>query len=241
MAEIRVNPTRMELKKLKTRLSTARRGHKLMKDKRDELMRQFLDIVKETKFLREKVESNLEKVSFAFSMAGASTGTKNMTASLMLPKREGALYVEKKNIMSVEVPVFTYDIDSARSSDSYNFGLAFTSGELDSAVELLGAGVEDMVRLAQLEKTSQLLAEEIEKARRRVNALEHVMIPQLERAIKSITMKLDENERSTTTRLMKIKDMMIKEEIEKNNSSEGSDPSTWTCLETSPSVGGGVS
>ena len=215
MAEIRVNPTRMELKKLKTRLSTARRGHKIMKDKRDELMRQFLDIVKETKFLREKVESNLEKVSFAFSMAGASTGTKNMTASLMLPKREGALYVEKKNIMSVEVPVFTYDIDSARSSDSYNFGLAFTSGELDSAVELLGAGVEDMVRLAQLEKTSQLLAEEIEKARRRVNALEHVMIPQLERAIKSITMKLDENERSTTTRLMKIKDMMIKEEIEK--------------------------
>lgn len=215
MAEIRVNPTRMELKKLKTRLSTARRGHKLMKDKRDELMRQFLDIVKETKCLREKVENNLEKVSFAFSMAGASTGTKNMTASLMLPKREGALYVEKKNIMSVEVPVFTYDIDSARSSDSYNFGLAFTSGELDSAVELLGAGVEDMVRLAQLEKTSQLLAEEIEKARRRVNALEHVMIPQLECAIKSITMKLDENERSTTTRLMKIKDMMIKEEIEK--------------------------
>lgn len=219
MAEIRVNPTRMELKKLKTRLSTARRGHKLMKDKRDELMRRFLDIVRETKTLREKVEANLKNVNAAFSDAAASSSTNNMMISLMLPKKEGALHVGTDNIMSVNVPVFTYDTESARSPDSYNFGLAFTSGGLDSAVELLGAGVEDMIRLAQMEKTSQLLAEEIEKARRRVNALEHVMIPQFERAIRSITMKLDENERSTTTRLMKIKDIMIKEELEKKHAS----------------------
>ncbi|MGN1095182.1 MAG: V-type ATP synthase subunit D [Eubacteriales bacterium] len=220
MAEIRVNPTRMELKKLKTRLATARRGHKLMKDKRDELMRQFLDVVRETKLLREKVEDNLKNVNRGFAEASAVTSTKSMRASLMLPKKEGTLTVDTHNIMSVEVPVFTYDMSVGKSSDSYNFGLAFTSGELDSAVEMLGAGIADMIRLAQMEKTSQLLAEEIEKVRRRVNALEHVMIPQLERAIKSITMKLDENERSTTTRLMKIKDMMIEEELRKKRERE---------------------
>lgn len=211
MAEIRVNPTRMELKKLKTRLATARRGHKLLKDKRDELMKKFLDNVRETKNLREKVEKSLESANRSFALASASTSPKMMTEALMLPKKEVSIDVSQKNIMSVNVPVFTYDLHGSQSSDGYNFGFNFTSGELDSSIEELSDLLVDLVKLAEYEKTSQLLALEIEKTRRRVNALEHVMIPGYEETIKSITMKLDENERGNTTRLMKVKDMMIEQ------------------------------
>ena len=216
MAEIRVNPTRMELKKLKTRLITARRGHKLLKDKRDELMKRFLDYVKETKVLRERVEHSLEKVNRGFAQASATTSPKMMVEALMLPKKQVDIEISQKNIMSVYVPCFTYDLHGAQRTDGYNFGLNFTSGELDSSIEELSNVLVDLVRLAEYEKTSQLLAQEIEKTRRRVNALEHVMIPSYEETIKSITMKLDENERGNTTRLMKVKDMMIKENIENN-------------------------
>ena len=212
MAEIRVNPTRMELKKLRTRYDTARRGHKLLKDKRDELMRRFLDVVREDKELRERVEEKLSKVYGSFSSANAVTSPKILTESLIVPKREGQLSVDYKNVMSVIVPVFDFQILSEGGSDSYNYGFAFTSSGLDSSLRELNSILPDLVKLAELEKTAGLLAEEIEKTRRRVNALEHIMMPQYLTAIKSIKMKLDENERGNITRLMKVKDMMVAEQ-----------------------------
>lgn len=218
MAEIKVNPTRMELKKLKVRLNTARRGHKLLKDKRDELMKQFLDIVRENKLLREKVENGIESVYRSFSTAAAVSSPKMLEEALMLPKKEGELSVSYKNLMSVNVPRFGFTQKSENENgemlESLNYGFAFTSGELDSSVAELTRLLPDMILLAESEKAAQMLAAEIEKTRRRVNALEYIMIPQLQTGIKSITMKLDENERGNTTRLMKVKDMMIKKQFE---------------------------
>lgn len=213
MAEIRVNPTRMELKKLNARYATARRGHKLLKDKRDELMRRFLDVVREDKALREQVEARLSGAYGSFAAANAVSSPKMLTEALILPKREGKLNVEYKNMMSVTVPSFDFSILSEGGSDSYNYGLAFTSGGLDDSLRELNSILTDLVKLAELEKTAQLLAEEIERTRRRVNALEHIMMPQYLAAIKSIKMKLDENERGNITRLMKVKDMMIAEQL----------------------------
>lgn len=220
MAEINVNPTRMELKKLKNRLTTARRGHKLLKDKRDELMRQFLDIVRENKTLRESVEARLADVHRGFTVAAAVSSPRMLEEALMLPKKEVALRVDSRNVMSVKVPVFGFDIVGRDSSDGYNYGFAFTSGELDSALASLSDLLPDLVRLAEIEKTAQLLADEIEKTRRRVNALEYTMIPSLENAIKRISMKLGENERGNTTRLMKVKDMMLKRALNERHGAE---------------------
>ena len=213
MAEIRVNPTRMEMKKLQGRLATARKGHKLLKDKCDELMKQFLDLVRENKTLREKVENDIIGVHSGFSVASAVTSPKLLEEALMLPKRTGNLDVSQKNMMSVSVPVFSFDIRESGGA-AVNYGFAFTSGELDDAVAKLSDMLPDLIKLAELEKSAQLLADEIERTRRRVNALEYIMIPQYETAIKGIKMKLDENERSSTTRLMKVKDMTLKKEIE---------------------------
>lgn len=217
MAEIRVNPTRMEQKKLKSRLAVARRGHKLMRDKRDELMRQFLDVVKEAAELRRRVEEALVKSYRSFSAAAALMSPKQMSVALMLAGGESELEVSTKNVMGVDVPRFEYSVGTAERT---SYGMAFTSAELDLAVTELSSVIRDMIRLAELEKTSQLLAEQIEKARRRVNALEHIMIPQIERAISSISMKLDENERANTTRLMKVKDMMLEKKIEADRKNE---------------------
>ncbi len=214
MAEIRVNPTRMELKRYKNKMATARRGHKLLKDKCDELMKQFLEIVRENKELRASLEEKIIRSHKSFSLASAVSSPKLLRQALLLPKREGSLKVSYKNMMSVTVPQFELEILSTRGEGQVPYGMAFTSGELDSSIEELGSLTEDMIRLAELEKTAQLLAEEIEKTRRRVNALEYIMIPQFERVIKSITMKLDENERGNTTRLMKVKDMMVKQQLE---------------------------
>ncbi|MBR6709335.1 MAG: V-type ATP synthase subunit D [Clostridia bacterium] len=207
MAEIRVNPTRMELKKLKTRYTTARRGHKLLKDKRDELMKQFLEIVREDKALREKIEAGLARAYGSFSVAAAVSSPAMLEEAMILPRSAGTLKVGQRNMMSVTVPTFSMNLTG--EGDRVNYGLAFTSGELDSALRELGAMTADLIRLAELEKTAQLLAEEIERTRRRVNALEYIMMPQLQAGIKSITMKLDENERGNLTRLMKVKDMML--------------------------------
>lgn len=213
MAQTRITPTRMELSRLKNRLQTARRGHKLLKDKCDELMKQFLDIVKKNMELRLKVEANLKKLSDGFDAAGAVMPSRIIEESLMLPKLTAEISVSSKNIMSVEVPIF--DITThGDPSDIYSYGFAFTSGELDSSVEYLSQILPDMLKLAEYEKTSQLLAAEIEKTRRRVNALEYIMIPSLTANIKSISMKLEENERGNITRLMKVKDMMLKQQLE---------------------------
>lgn len=207
MAELRVNPTRMELKKLQTRYNTAKRGHKLLKDKRDELMRQFLLVVKEYKELRLKVDASLSSVYESFSSASAAMGHKEMLEALMLPKTEGKLTVGCKSKMSVDTPVFDFKVQN--SADGLNYGFAFTSSELDSSVDKLSDILCDMVKLAEIEKSAQILAAEIERTRRRVNALEYIMMPQYLDAIKKIQMKLEENERGNITRLMKVKDLVI--------------------------------
>ena len=213
MAGIKVNPTRMELKKIKGRLLTARRGHKLLKDKRDELMKQFLETVREAKDLRRKVVDALASYTNNFETASAVMDKKAMTESLMLPKTEGVLDIAFKNVMSVTVPQFNFEI---QGSSGRNYGYAFTSGELDDALSELGNILPDLIRLAELEKTSLLLCDEIEKTRRRVNALEYIMIPNYEKTIKEISSKLEENERGNRTRLMKVKDMMVKAQIEQS-------------------------
>ncbi len=222
--EIRVNPTRMELKKIQARYTTARRGHKLLKDKRDGLMKRFLEVVREDKELRERIESSLKNVYLSFNAASAVSNPKMMQQALIVPKKECNLDVSFKNTMSVTVPVFLGKFEEqARDTGSCNYGFAFTSGELDSSVRELSSVMQDLIRMAELEKTAQLLAEEIEKTRRRVNALEYIMIPKYISTMKTIKMKLDENERGNTTRLMKVKDMMVAQQLNRKRSDESED------------------
>ena len=211
MANTHVNPTRMELTRLKTKLITATRGHKLLKDKRDELMRQFLQMVRENKELREKVEAGIRAANQNFVLARSTMSGEAVEVAVMAPKQEVSLEAGTRNVMSVEIPEFTFKTRTSDPNDIYPYGLAFTSSDLDEAVLSLAEVLPDMLKLAESEKSCQLLAAEIEKTRRRVNALEHVMIPQMQENIKYITMKLDENERSSQIRLMKVKDMMLEE------------------------------
>ncbi|WP_295621929.1 V-type ATP synthase subunit D [uncultured Intestinimonas sp.] len=220
MPAINVNPTRMELTRLKGRLKTARRGHKLLKDKRDELMKRFLDVVREDRALRKKVEAALMEAHGSFTVAAALMSTEMLEQSLMYPKQSVELTMDFQNVMSVEVPRYRFQTRTSDAGDVYPYGFASTSGALDDAVDALSGVFQDMLRLAEMEKTAQLLAEEIEKTRRRVNALEFVKIPQMEETIKYISMKLDENERSTTIRLMKVKDMLLKESIEERREAD---------------------
>ena len=211
MARLNVNPTRMELSRLKARLRTARRGHKLLKDKRDELMKQFLDMMRQNRDLRIAVEAALMRAHKSFTVASALMSPKFMEQSLMYPKQSVSLAMSFRNIMSVNVPRYTFQTKNDSKSDIYPYGFMQTSGELDDALTELSSVFTDMLKLAEMEKSVQLLAQEIEKTRRRVNALEYVTIPQLEETIKYITMRLDENERGNLTRLMKVKDMMMKQ------------------------------
>ena len=211
MANTTINPTRMELSRLKKRLRTATRGHKLLKDKRDELMKQFLEIVRKNRELRAKVEKGLEQANAAFTVAAALMSPEMLEQALLYPKQSVELDMKFRNIMSVDVPVYSFHTRNEDPSEIYPYGFAQTSGELDAALEALSGVFQDMLELAQVEKTMQLLAADIEKTRRRVNALEYVMIPDLQDSIRYITMKLDENERSTQVRLMKVKDMMLEQ------------------------------
>jgi len=201
----------MELTRLKKKLVTAVKGHKLLKDKRDELMRQFLDLVRENMALRQKVEAGILSANKNFVIAKAGMSEQILNTALMSPKQGVYLEAGKKNVMSVDIPVFETKTRTADANDVYSYGFAFTSGDLDGAVKSLANILPDMLRLAEVEKSCQLMASEIEKTRRRVNALEHVIIPETQQNIKYITMKLDENERSTQIRLMKVKDMMLEE------------------------------
>lgn len=211
MATKQVNPTRMELTRLKKKLATATKGHKLLRDKRDELMRQFLDMVKLNKQLREKVEEAINEANKNFVLASASMSDETLALSTLVPKQEVTLEVSSKNVMSVEVPEYNINYRTPDTNDMFCYGLAFTSCDLDTAISSLSDILPEMLRLAEVEKSCQLMADEIEKTRRRVNALEHVLIPETRSNIRYISMKLDENERSTQTRLMKVKDMMLKE------------------------------
>ena len=214
MANTVVNPTRMELTRLKGKLKTAQRGHKLLKDKRDELMKQFLDTVRELRSLRSQVEQDLMRVHGSFTVASALMSAQAMEQALMYPKQSVELTMSFQNIMSVNVPVYHYQTRTDDTGDIFPYGFAATSGELDGAVAALGEVFQNMLKLAQTEKAAQLMAEEIEKTRRRVNALEYVVIPNTQDSIRYITMKLDENDRATTTRLMKVKDMLLEQALE---------------------------
>ena len=216
MAATQVNPTRMELTRLKKKLKTAVRGPKLLKDKRDELMRQYLDLVRENMALRLKVEEGIKNANRNFVIAKAGMSEQTLHTALMAPKQEVYLECGRKNVMSVDIPVFQYKTRTADANDIYSYGFAFTSNDLDDAVKSLADILPEMLKLSETEKACQLMAAEIEKTRRRVNALEHVVIPQTEQNIRYITMKLDENERSTQIRLMKVKDMMLEEVREKS-------------------------
>ena len=214
MAVMNVTPTRMELTRLKKQLSTAIRGHKLLKDKRDELMRQFLDTVRETKTLREEFEAQIGQVNNHFVLASSVMSREALDAALMYPKQEVYLNASTKNIMSVDIPKFDISTRTSDASDILSYGFASTSFELDDAVEGLAGLLPTMLKLAEREKAVILMADEIEKTRRRVNALEHVLIPRYQDTIRFISNKLEESDRSGKARLMKVKDMMIKQQIE---------------------------
>lgn len=209
MAVMNVNPTRMELSRLKKQLKTAVRGHKLLKDKRDELMRQFLELIRENKALREEVEKEIKSAYENFVIAGSAMSREELDAALLYPKQEAYLEVGTKNVMSVDIPVFDVKTRTEDTSDIFSYGFATTSFELDDAVLKMSELLPKMLRLAEIEKSTQRMSIEIEKTRRRVNALEHVLIPRYSETIKFITMKLEESDRSSRTRLMKVKDMML--------------------------------
>ena len=210
MANVHVNPTRMELTRLKKKRLMAVRGHKLLKDKRDELMKQFISLMEKNKKLREKVEIGIKKANQMFLLAKSEMSDEALNVALLAPKQSVSIDVSSKNIMSVNTPVYTFHTEGGEDT-LLPYGFAQTSGELDAALEKMQAVFADMLELAQVEKTMQLLAQDIEKTRRRVNALEYVMIPQTQQNIRYISMKLDENERGNTTRLMKVKDMVLQD------------------------------
>lgn len=201
----------MELTRTKRKLLTARKGHKLLKDKRDELMRQFLDLARQDHALREKVEAGIRAANANFAIAAASMSDEAVRVAFLKPRQEVTLDVTSRNVMSVEVPQYHVQTRTDNAADIYSYGFAFTSSDLDDAVRGLQELLPDMLKLAECEKSCQLMSAEIEKTRRRVNALEHVLIPEMEETIRYITMKLDENERASQTRLMKVKDMMLEE------------------------------
>ena len=205
--EMRVNPTRMELKKLQARYATARRGHKLLKDKCDGLMQQFLEIVRKARALRAEVEPKLVQAYASFAAAGAVSDPKMLQTALLLPRKSEGVEVTYRNRMSVNVPQFSRQ--TGGESELCNYGFAFTGGSMDAAIAALSDLQGPMIEMAQLEKEAMLMADEIERTRRRVNALEHIMIPQYLAGIRQIKLKLDENERGNITRLMKVKDMML--------------------------------
>lgn len=198
----------MELANLKDRLELATRGHKLLKDKRDELMRQFISLVRENNELRKDVEEKLEKGMQSFSIARSLVHENFLEEVMAIPSRSVDLNISQKNIMSVRVPQMTFDFhNQSKNDDTITYGYLNSNSELDSTFEQFNAVMPKMLELAEKEKTCQLMANEIEKTRRRVNALEHMTIPQLEETIYFIEMKLEESERAEITRLMKVKDM----------------------------------
>lgn len=202
--QVKINPTRVELLKLKKRLKVAQRGHKLLKEKRDGLMKDFMQVVREAKDVREAVEKSLSEAFLSFTFAAAEMPAQSLEAALMLPKMKLSLQTSKKNIMNIKVPLF----EVQKEGEPICYGYLDTVAELDTSLKGFDTSLEKMVRLAQTEKAILMLSREIEKTRRRVNSLEYVLVPNLQSAIREITMKLDEQERGNLTRLMKVKAMI---------------------------------
>lgn len=207
MVKLNVNPTRMELASLKGKLSTANRGHKLLKDKQDELMRQFILLIRKNNELRAEVEAKLTKAMQSFVMAKALLNEKFIEELVAIPPRSVSLDLYEKNIMSVKVPVMNFNYNDDDNSKELVYGYLNSNSELDTSIEQMADVMTQLLELSEIEKTCQLMANEIEKTRRRVNALEYMTIPRYEETIYFIQMKLDESERAAITRLMKVKDM----------------------------------
>ena len=206
MTRLNVNPTRMELRRLKARLKTAVRGHKLLKDKSDEMIRQFMVYARKNKQLRMETEAALSDALKGFMLARAVSDDQVIEEAVAMPASFVEAEVSTKSVMSVEVP--SIKIKERKAQDMFPYSFSSVTAELDDSIVTLYGVVAKMVELAEVEKTCNMLADEIEKNRRRVNALEYVMIPELEETIKYISMKLEEQERSNVVRLMKVKDMI---------------------------------
>ena len=213
MTRLNVTPTRMNLNTLKKRLATSKRGYKLLKDKQDELMRQFLEKIRENKRLREEVEADLKESSKGFLMASSFMSPEFLQEAVSFPTQKIGVDIKVKNVMSVRIPQMEFKIDKGGNENAsmYPYGLAQTSADLDLAIKGLNKVMDKLLALAELEKSTQLMADEIEGTRRRVNALEYRTIPDLEETIKYIRAKLEENERATISRLMKVKDIISEE------------------------------
>ncbi|MCZ0701972.1 V/A-type H+-transporting ATPase subunit D [Natronobacillus azotifigens] len=207
MARLNVKPTRMELSNLKDRLSISTRGHKLLKDKQDELMRQFISLIRENNELRDEVEGELTQAMSAFVVAKSLLNESFIEELFSVPDTSVTLDITEKNIMSVNVPQMNFTVNEEEKNSEMQYGYLNSNSELDDSIEKIEAIMSKLLKLSEIEKTCQLMADEIEKTRRRVNALEYLMIPQLEETIHYIQMKLEENERANITRMMKVKDM----------------------------------
>ncbi len=201
---LKVNPNRMELLRLKRRLVVAKRGYKLLKDKRDALIQVFVRLAKESDAVREELEENLLNCYAFFSNASSLMNKLTLEETLMFPKAKSGIEASFKNIMSVNVPQYKFKCEGKY----YSYSLVDTAAELDGALKKYHDILPLMLKVAELDKAITLLANEIEKTRRRVNALEYVIIPDLEETITFITMKLDEMARSTNSAIMRIKDII---------------------------------
>ena len=207
MAIKNVNPTRMELARLSKQLGTAKRGHKLLKDKQDELMRQFILLIRENNVLRKQVEKEMTHAMKAFRLANATLNENFIEELFILPATEVSLDISEKNIMSVVVPVMNFDYNETYTDTPLEYGFLNSNVPLDLSIERFTSVLPQLLKLTEVEKTCQLMAKEIEKTRRRVNALEYMTIPELEETIYFIKMKLEENERASVTRMIKVKNM----------------------------------
>lgn len=208
MAILNVNPTRMELSRLKKRLATASRGHKLLKDKQDELVRQFTLLVKENQRIRKEMEATLQQSMAEYVLASSSIPDHVLQEVFSIPLHQASLDVQSKTIMNMEVPVLNEVYEEELSADRFSYGFVSTTSELDQSLSHLDSILPSMLKLAEIEKTCQMMAVEIESTRRRVNALEYTTIPQLTETITFIERTLGESERSNLTRLMKAIDVI---------------------------------
>lgn len=201
----------MNLNTLKERLATSKRGYKLLKDKQDELMRQFLELIRKNKKLREEVEKELEDSFSDFLIASAFMSPEFLEEAVSFPTQKLGVDISIKNVMSVRIPKMEFKVEENENASMFPYGYAETSAGLDKAIKGLNEVMNRLLELAELEKTTQLMADEIESTRRRVNALEYRTIPDLEETIKYIRSKLEENERATISRLMKVKDIIAEQ------------------------------
>lgn len=201
-----VNPTRMELSNFKKRLKMAQRGHKLLKDKQDEMIRQFIAIIRHNQALRNEVEGELTRIMHEFASARLHMSEAGIMEALMVPSKDAKINIGSKTVMNIKLPTVEF-IDQGVIDLTYGF--AFTPSQLDSSVIALSTLLPKLIELAELDKSCDMLAKEIEKTRRRVNAIEFVMIPEMEQQIRYIKNKLDENERSNIIRLMKSKEIVL--------------------------------